>query len=261
MKKKLYTIVLMLLLTLLILPAGAIASNDLDAHGLTIAAASSNSQIVWNTAYLQTLKGGFIDTIIQYAGDEDLSIFTFAAKCEKSALSMTPAELSKLNRIRARQLKPTADTLMQKVITTDRMNEYLSGKQVAFQGFISICADVKQYRKIPDFYYGLRLDYENTTFKPDAESCAVIRFKAANIEKAIIPRLKENGGTFSDKYPFGGVGFTTGTNERLGSPEWVMPEVIVLDDGAQLFQLFQDGREELKGIYQAEAKRFIPVVK
>jgi hypothetical protein len=164
-----------------------------------------------------------------------------------------------MNKIRAQQLSPTPDTLMQKVITAYDMNKYLSGEYKTPKGFISICADVKQYKNVSDCYYGLRLDYAGTYFKPDDQSYAVIRFKAANIEKAIIPKAKINNGTYLDPYPFGGVGFTTGTNGRWGSPEWVMPEFTVLDEGAQLFEIFQDGTEVLKGIYRTEAEQFVPV--
>ena len=149
--------------------------------------------------------------------------------------------------------------LMQKVITTYDMNKYLTGEYKTPKGFISICADVKQYKNMQDDYYGLRLDYEGTYFKPVEKSYAVIRFQAANIGKAIIPKAEVNGGTYQDPYPFGGVGFTTGTNGRWGSPEWVMPEFTVLDDGAQLFEIFQDGTEVLKAVYRAEAGQFISV--
>jgi hypothetical protein len=213
----------------------------------------------YDIAYLQSLQGGFVDTIAQYAGEEGLTVAEFKALCEKAAGNMSPDELGKMNNIRAKQMKPTPDTLMQKVITIYDMNKYLSGEYKTPKGFISICADVKQYKNLQDCYYGLRLDYDGTYFKPDEKSYAVIRFKAANIEKAITPRSETNSGTFKDPYPFGGAGFTTGTNGRWGSPEWVMPEFTVLDDGAQLFELFQDGTEVLKAIYRAEAGNFVAV--
>ncbi|MEN6461451.1 MAG: S-layer homology domain-containing protein [Syntrophomonas sp.] len=213
----------------------------------------------YDIAYLQSLPGGFVDTIARYAEEEGLTVAEFKALCEKAAADMSPDELAKMNNIRAKQMKPTPDTLMQKVITIYDMNKYLSGEYKTPKGFISICADVKQYKNLQDCYYGLRLDYNGTYFKPDEKSYAVIRFRAANIGKVTIPRSKINSGTFEDPYPFGGAGFTTGTNGRWGSPEWVMPEFTVLDDGAQIFELFQDGTEVLKAIYRAEAGQFVAV--
>jgi|GEM_PF-6910221 len=232
----------------------------LIAHILNKEAAPVNNYPTrYDIAYLQSLKGGFIDTISPYAEEEGLTNDSFKVLCAKAADDMTAEELAKMNRLRAKQLNPTPDTLMQKVITTYDMNKYLSGDYKTPKGFISICADVKQYKNIKDYYYGLRLDYAGTYFKPDEKSYAVIRFKATNIEKAIIPKSKINNGTYLDPYPFGGVGFTTGTNGCWGSPEWVMPEFTVLDDGAQLFEIFQDGSEVLKAIYRAEAGQFVAV--
>jgi len=219
----------------------------------------NDSPTRYDIAYLQSLKGGFVDTIAQYAEEEGLTIEVFKALCAKAAGDMTQDELVKMNNIRTKQMQPTPNTLMQKVITTYDMNKYLSGEYKTPKGFISICADVKQYKNMHDHYYGLRLDYDGTYFKPDEKSYAVIRFKAANIAKAIIPKSEANGGTFKDPYPFGGAGFTTGTNGYWGSPEWVMPEFTVLNDGAQLFELFPDGTEVLKAIYRAEAGQFVSV--
>ena len=213
----------------------------------------------YDLAYTSSLKGGFTDTIESYASAEGLTIEDFKVLCAKAALDLSPSQLTKMNAIREKQLKPTPDTLMQKVITTYELNKYLAGEYKTPKGFISVAADVKQYKNVADCYYGLRLDYEGSYFKGDDESYAVIRFKAKNIEKSIVPRSPVNGGTYEDPYPFGGVGYTTGTKGRWGSPEWVMPEFTVLYDGAQLFELYQDGREELRGIYSESEGRFLAI--
>ena len=118
---------------------------------------------------------------------------------------------------------------------------------------------MKQYETVQDMYYGLRLDYDGTYFKPEGENYAVIRFYAANADQAVVPKSPANGGDVEDPYPFGGAGFTTGTNGRWGSPEWVMNEFTVPDDGAQLFEIQEDGTEILRGVYTAEAGQFVPV--
>ncbi len=213
----------------------------------------------YDFAYLQTLQGGFSDTIEARAKEQGLTLDEFRALCEKPASDMTAEELAKMNAIRSQQIVPDSDTLMQKVITLYDMEKYLSGEYKTPKGFLSASADVKQYKTTQDMYYGLRLDYEGTYFKPTGENYAVIRFYADNLDQAIVPRSPANGGTVEDPYPFGGAGFTTGTNGRLGSPEWVMPEFTVLQDGAQLFEVQEDGTEVLRGVYAVEAGQFVPV--
>jgi len=209
--------------------------------------------------YLQSLDGGFTDTISSYAEEQGMTVDEFRALCEKPASEMTEEELTSMNAIRDKQIIPDADTLMQKVITTYDMEKYLSGEYKTPKGFVSVCADVKQYHTTQDMYYGLRLDYDGTYFKPEGENYAVIRFYAANIDQATIPKSPANGGTVEDPYPFGGAGFTTGTNGRWGSPEWTMAEFTVLNDYAQLFEVQEDGTEILRGVYLAEAGQFVPV--
>lgn len=209
--------------------------------------------------YLQTLEGGFIDTISDYAKARNWTVEQFNEVNERSAAQMTAEELEAMNHIRNKQLKPDPQRLMQKVITTYDMNQYLSGAYKTPKGFVSIAADVKQYRTVEDMYYGLRLDYEGTYFKPEEESYAVIRFKADNIEKAVIPKSPANGGDVEDPYPFGGAGFTTGTNGRFGSPEWVMPEFTVLQEGAELYEVYSDGTEVLRAVYHVDCGQFVEV--
>jgi len=207
------------------------------------------------------LKGGFPDTIEEYAGEEGWTVAQFHAVCEKPAAEMTPEELEKMNNIRERQITPSSSTLMQKVITTDEMQKYLSGEYKTPKGFLSVCADVTEYVTVGDMYYGLRLDYEGSNFDPNAESFAVIRFYAENADQACVPRSPANGGDVEDPYPFGGAGFTTGTNGRLGSPEWVMDEFTVIDERAQLLEVLNNGELILRGVYKLEAGQFVPVGK
>lgn len=205
------------------------------------------------------LAGGMPDTIAEYAAAEGWTVEEFDTMCQKAAADMTAEELEKMNNIRAKQIVPTPDTLMQKVITTYDMEKYLSGEYKTPRGYVSVCADVKDYVTMEDMFYGLRLDYEGTYFAPDEDSYAIIRFKAENIGDAIIPRSPANGGDVEDPYPFGGAGFTTGTNGRMGTPEWVMGDFTVLADGAQLLEVMPDGTLILRAVYTVEAGQFVPV--
>ena len=208
---------------------------------------------------MKSLKGGFIDTIYIYTADEGLSLAEFKIICEKRAESMTSDELKVLNSIRFKQLKPSPDILVQKVIPAKDIENYISGKYKALKGFISICADVKQLVAPADFYYGLRLDYKNSPYCPDDKSVGIIRFRAVNITSAIIPRTPENGGEFTDSYPFGGAGFTTGSQGRSGTPEWVLKEFAVLEE-AQIFEIFSDGSEKIRAVYNKEKDYFEEVI-
>lgn len=200
--------------------------------------------------YVDKLSGGFNDTLSQNLKKYKLDKSQFVKLIEKSSTQLDEKELQLINDMRMVQLHPKRDTLMQKVIASELIDEYLSGKRKAPKGFISICADVSRYRNCIDYFYGLRLDYKGTRFSNRIRSCGVIRFKAANIEKAIIPRSPENGGYFTDPMPFTGTGFTSGENGRIGTPEWYLPEPAVLDEGAELYEIFNDGTEKLRGVFK-----------
>ena len=47
-------------------------------------------------------------------------------------------------------------------------------------------------------------------------------------------------------YPFTSIGFTSGNNGRLGIPEWNLLQRIDFEDGAELWEVFNDGRETLR---------------
>ena len=220
----------------------------------------------YDRAYINSLRGGFPDTVDAYLKDRGVTLENFKNMCVKNVGQMSPDELQFVNSLRDKQLHPTSDMLVQKVIPVSYIEKYLNGELKNVTGFFSICADTKHYLTVSDFYYGLRLDsdgegldYEGTLFPMDAQSIGVIRFKATNIEKSIIPRLVSDGGTFSDPLPFGGVGFTTASHGRLTSPEWFLPEIAVLEDGAEIWEVFADGSEILRGVYDTREGRFVRV--
>ena len=213
---------------------------------------------VYDHAYIGALDGGFTDTIEAYAQAEGWTVEEFNQICQLPASSMSAIQLTSMNKIRDKQLKPKADTLVQKVITEYDVNKYLDGSYQTPKGFISICADVKQYVTVKDCYYGLRLDYAGTYFKPDDPYYGVIRFTADNSAEATVPKSPANGGAVEDPYPFGGAGFTTGTAGRMGSPEWVLPVFAQINaGGAQLLLIAEDGTETVKGVYNDYAGRFL----
>ena len=76
----------------------------------------------------------------------------------------------------------------------------------------------------------------------------VISFKSKDIpQNIVIPK----GGTFDNwVYPFTSTGFTAGNNGRFGIPEWNLLQRIDFEDGAELWEVFNDGRETLRAVYK-----------
>ena len=198
---------------------------------------------------LLAMRGGFPENAEMHAGRQGLSLSEFLSLHKRSAASMLPDELGKITAIRDAQAKPSPSEPIQKVVPACDICRYATGAKKV-RGFVTLCRDVAHYRTVSDFYYGLRLDYPGTRFAPDMESIGIIRFRARNAGKCIVPRSAVLGGEFSDPYPFGGHGFTTGTNGRLGAPEWVMPESAELEDGSAIFEMRSDGTERLIATYK-----------
>lgn len=209
----------------------------------------------YDIAHVFSLRGGFPETIEKAAALNGLSLDAFYDLQSRTPSAMTADNFAKMTLIRKAQIRPDASVLMQKVISGRKIEKYLDGTYVSPRGFVSVCADIVHYRTISDFYYGLRLDYEGTDFKPDSKSIGIIRFKALNAGDCIVPLAFGFGGSFKDKYPFGGHGFTAGINHRLGTPEWFIEDNADLLCG-QIFEFFDDGTEILIGIYNREKKCF-----
>ena len=80
-------------------------------------------------------------------------------------------------------------------------------------------------------------------------SCGVIRFKTSSASDFAIPGkelLRSNG------YPYTAHGFTSGNNGRLGVPEWYVGKgkYATIEDGSELWGVFNDGRETLRAVYK-----------
>ena len=57
-----------------------------------------------------------------------------------------------------------------------------------------------------------------------------------------------------------GMGLPSGTNGRLGVPEWKMNSFADLQNGeAELWEVFSDGSEVLKARFDKQLGRFVPV--
>jgi hypothetical protein len=176
----------------------------------------------------------------------------------KSAADLTEAEKNIMNAIRNSVEQPNATTVMQKVIPKCDIPKYTSGQYGSCKGFITTAKDGKHLKTYEDIYYGMRLDYANTTFNINDGSCGAIRFKASNSSEAIIPKSVANGGPETASMPFTGHGFTSGNHGRLGVPEWKLPNFAAIDEG-ELWEIFSDGREVLVAKYDVNLGKFVPI--
>jgi hypothetical protein len=169
---------------------------------------------------------------------------------QKNVNALTEAEKVKLANIRNALPKPDANTLMQKVIPKDVIDAYLSGGYTPqVRGSVTEAKDAKHLKTFEDLYYGLRLDYPQTRFFIEDGSCGVVRFKSTESNIVITP----TGGTFDNwEYPFTSTGFTSGSNGRLGAPEWNLQRGINLDEGAEIWEIHNDGTEILKAVYKRD---------
>jgi hypothetical protein len=160
--------------------------------------------------------------------------------------------------------KPTPDTLLEKVIPQADIPKYLDGNYTTIQGFVNRAQDVKGVKNPFDTYQSLRLDYEGTTFNPyKDQGIGVIRFKTAEVERAVIPFSDAMGGKSVVAYPNTGNGFTAAENGRV-IPEFVFPKTnsskgISPRQGAELYEVTRTGAERLRAVYDSRQKRFVPV--
>ena len=197
---------------------------------------------------------GFIDLLPDLLKKEGLTMDDFHYMMQKNVNALTEAEKAKLTRIRNAMPKPDANTVMQKVISKDAINDYLRKNKpyTTIGGHVTIAADAKHLRTYDDLYYGLRLDYLNDKGKlmnfVEDGSCGVIRFKAQSANEFVIPGEELLG---SNGYPYTAHGFTSGNNGRLGVPEWHVGEgkYATIKDGAELWEVYSDGREVLRAVF------------
>jgi len=102
-------------------------------------------------------------------------------------------------------------------------------------------------------YQGMRLDYPGTLFNLTDGSFGVIRYKTTNPNLSV-PKIPDIMGDL----PYTGNGFTGGNNGKLGVPEWKSP-LNTPTEGSELWEVFSDGTEVLKGKFSIVQNKFIPV--
>ena len=66
-----------------------------------------------------------------------------------------------------------------------------------------------------------------------------------------VPTLEDMG------YPFTVHGFTSGNRGRLGIPEWNLLRRVKFNEGDEIWEVSNDGKEILRAIYSKEDEKFI----
>lgn len=176
---------------------------------------------------------------------------TFIALSTDSAWALPADQRQKLTSVRDGVSKPDGNTLLQKIIPLSDLTTYMENKYGGtVGGFVAEAADVKNLFTMRDVYYGLRLDYEGTQFKPEGAGYAVIRFYSTETDKLNIPYSPELGGNQEHAWPNGGGGFTTSTLGKGGYPEWTFDSYYAPKEGAELYEVTPQGREILRSVYK-----------
>ena len=199
---------------------------------------------------------GFIDLLPDLLKKEGLTMDDFHYMMQKNVNALTEAEKAKLARIRNAMPKPDANTVMQKVIPADDIDKYINRQTAYYKrvgGSVSVASDTKHLKTFDDYYYGLRLDYEGTKFHLSKNSCGVICFKSDKVPTNIFIPTSNNW-----EYPFTAHGFTSGNNGRLGVPEWrLSKDGIEIQEGFEIWEIFNDGTEKLRAIYDETLKQVV----
>lgn len=169
----------------------------------------------------------------------------------KPVSELSDLEVKIIKEIRDAIPKIDSETIIQKVLTLDGVDNYLSGKYNMVGGYIAKAAEVKGFSSYDEMIEALRLDYLDGSgaraFPDGGEGYAVIRYTTENTDNIDIPYGEVFGGSNVDGYPCTQNGFTGSRNGKTIS-EWYSGYNEPMD-GAELITIIE-GKETLVGIYQ-----------
>lgn len=206
-----------------------------------------------------------IKTIDVVLAKNDISSEKFDELKLKNLKDLTDVERNLIEKIRKSVPTPDENTLMQKVVNIEDFDNLYENKypETKVGGFVTRAQDVDGLKSYDDMYESLRLDYTKAdgtqAFKPEEdEFLGVIKFKTPEIEKAAIPfRDKKDSEANDPDNPFTGNGFTGAKNGDI-IPEYQFSEYVGMEDGAELYKVYKDGRQELVAVYDGATKKFVP---
>lgn len=190
---------------------------------------------------------GFQEMRSEILRRSDLSTDSFVAMSTDSAWSMSEVDCEKLKQVRSAVARPTTNTLLQKVIPLDDVSIYMNnlyGGTVG--GFVCTAADTKGLNNLYNVYWGLRLDYKGTKFRPNGAGYAVIRFRSVLADRLTITYCHKMGGTTTGEWPWTGGGFTSSKLGNGGFPEYTFAAYNAPESGAELYEVIPSGIEILR---------------
>lgn len=208
----------------------------------------------WNKTHINALVS-FHDRLPGILSANQFSYSEYILMSTDSAWAYPEATRMQLKNLRESAPKPTAKTLFQKFISLSEMDRYINNVDGGcIDAYVVCAADVKSLYKMSDIYRGLRLDYDNSPFKPDAAGYAAIRFYTDKPERIQIPYCQEMGGSHPHSWPDGGGGFSASTLGKGGYPIWYINEAIEPMDGAELYEMNANGYEILRAVFDRKKK-------
>ncbi|OCB92970.1 putative ribonuclease YokI [Bacillus amyloliquefaciens] len=202
---------------------------------------------------------GFSDNISKHLERHGLDLENFHELRLRPVAELSSTEIKVMKEIRDAVPLINKDTLLQKTIPIQDVENYLSGKYTEIGGYVAKAEDVANIRMYDDVVESSRLDYafpDGTRPYPEGgDSYAMIRFKTANPEEIEIPYGKQFGGSNNDGPPCTQNGFTGARNGNI-IPEWVFTRRLKPKAGSELYKVI-NGQEQLVGIF--DGKKFIKV--
>ncbi|PFL06537.1 WXG100 family type VII secretion target [Bacillus thuringiensis] len=208
---------------------------------------------------------GFASQIDNVLKEANISNEQFHNLKVKHYTELNAEEIQIMKKIRDSVPAPTQDTLLQKVISLDSVDNYLKETEYfnSIGGCVAKMEDVKPIHSPKDVYESLRLDYEGTPYTTTSDY-AVIRFKTDDVEKMKIPYAQSFEDSTNMKpneyihFPQTGNGFTAAENGRI-VPEYETSwgDFMKPQSGAEIYSVINQ-EEKLVAVYHDRKQRFIP---
>ncbi len=209
---------------------------------------------------IDKLPGSYLDEIKQVVEKHGISMKEFESLIQRPVAGidldgfnvkhLSKNETQLIENIRLDLIKSFDETtVFEKTIPEDVMEGYLKGTYAygyTSGGFVSRAQDVKYLDTPEKAYYGLRLDYKasNNTFTT-SNAKYTLRFTTKESNKVNLPT--------SIKYPNTGHGFTAGSNDVLGVPEFQISGGASFKEAA-FYKRLEDGTEELIAVFNVDVK-------
>ena len=153
---------------------------------------------------------------------------------------LTSEQAASVRKVREIIGLPGKNTVMNKTIPTEYVEDFITGKRNSFGGYTTVDEHSAALTTLSDIYEGNRLDYPNTPFDlKTTKTFAKISFTLDKTEELYIPF----GDVENGSYPFTGRGFT-------GSKNILLPEYKLMTE-----HVFRNG--DMISIFESETGKLI----